>query len=301
MAASRFPDPPTSVELSESEFRHVFVRSIACVKQGTAPGRLGYPRGVAIDPATCHVYVAEGGKDFFARVSVFSELGVYLNSYTHPYMTSLWGIGIFGNNLYVTDTEMHAVFHFKTDAGFLLEGKLEGRGSGVGEFDGPCQLSTSTNGDVYIADRDNDRIQVLDGSLHPIREIVHPSMHRPRDVKLTADKIYVLSSGDSHCIHEFTQAGHKVRSLITRGKGTASVAKAYFFCISANESFIISDFSGHQIKIFSKEAALLHTLGKRGQEAGKFFCPCGLALTSNMRLVTVSWVYNFVLQIFSPF
>ena len=62
----------------------------AVAKEGIGPGELWYPRGVAIDPATNHIYVTEGcWAPNFARVSIFSEFGEYLNSYTHKDMKAL--------------------------------------------------------------------------------------------------------------------------------------------------------------------------------------------------------------------
>ena len=137
----------------------------AVVKEGKAPGELWYPHGVAVELVTNHIYVAEGSwAPNFARVSIFSESGEYLNSYTHEYMKSLWGIAIHGNNLYVTDWKVHSVFHLKIEADFRLVARLGSRGAGIEQFDDPSQLSISTNGDVYIADRNNNRIQILDSS-----------------------------------------------------------------------------------------------------------------------------------------
>ena len=156
----------------------------AVAKIGKAPGELWCPRGVAIDPVTNHIYVAEGGLNYnFARVSIFSESGKFLSIYSHEHMKALCGIAIHGNNLYVTDYEVHAVFHLKIEADFRLVARLGSRGSGIGQFDEPRQISISTNGDVYIADTNNNRIQVLDCSLNPLREVTHLSMHRPYDVK----------------------------------------------------------------------------------------------------------------------
>ena len=269
----------------------------AFAKEGKGAGNLWYPHSVAIDPATNHIYVAEGGV-MFARVSIFSESGEYLNSYTHEHMESLCGIAIHENNLYVTDWEVHAVFHLKIDADFRLVGMLGSRGSGIGQFDGPRQLSISTNGDVYIADTNNNRIQILDNSLHPIRKLRHPSMHRPCDVKLTTEEIYVLSNDDSLCVHVFNHTGHKIRSLITCGRGM-QVTSSFFFCLDTKKNLFICDNWNHQIKIFSNEGSLLHTIGGRGHHAGMFDPPEGLALISNQKIVTVSINPNYILQIFS--
>ena len=261
---------------------------VTVAKRGKAPEELWSPQGIATDPATNHIYIAEGGiYPNFARVSIFSESGEYLNSYTHKHMKSLYGIAIHENNVYVTDRRVHAVFHLKIEADFRLVTKLGSSGSGIGQFDYPSQLSISTNGDVYIADRDNNRIQILNCSLHPIREVTHPSMHWPRDVKLTTEEMYVLSRNDSPCVHVFNHTGHKIRSLITLGRGR-QVTMPFFFCLDTKKNLIISDNSANQIKIFSNEEALFHTIGEYGHQTGMFDSPHGLALTSNLNLVTVS-------------
>ena len=271
----------------------------AVAQKGKALGELWYPNGVAIDQATNQLYVAEGSwAPNFARVSIFSESGEHLESYTHEHMESLWGIAIHGSNMYVTDCELHAVFHLKKDVYFRLVTRLGSRGSGIGQFDDPCQLSISTNGDVYIADRCNNRIQILDSSLYPIREVAHPSMHWPLDVKLTAEAMYVLTSEDLSCVHLFTHTGHKMSSLITCGKGM-QVARPFFFHLDTKNNLIISDFWANQIKIFSNDGALLQTIGEHGYQVGMLDRPRGLALTSNLNLVAVSSNYNYGLQIFS--
>ena len=213
-------------------------------------------------------------------------------------MKSLRGIGMNVNNLYLTDTMVHAVFHLKIEADFRLVARLGSRGSGIGQFNYPCQLSISTNGDVYIADSRNNRIQILDCSLHPIREVKHPSMHRPYDVKLTTEEMYVLSLVYSPCVHVFNHTGHKIRSLITRGRGM-QVDTSSFFCLDTKKNLIISDWGSHQIRIFSNEGALLHTIGEPGHQVGMFHYPQGLALISDLNLITVSSNDNYRLQFFS--
>ena len=67
-----FPDP------------HPVDHLTAVAKRGKAPGELWIPHGVAIDLVTNHIYVAEGDIfPNFARVSIFSESGEYLNSYIY--------------------------------------------------------------------------------------------------------------------------------------------------------------------------------------------------------------------------
>ena len=212
-------------------------------------------------------------------------------------MKALCGIGIHGNNLYVTDDVVHAVFHLKIEADFRLVVRLESRGSGLRQFDEPSQLSISTNGDVYIADTNNNRIQILDSSLHPIREVTDPSMHKPCDLKLTTEEIYVISPNKFPCVHVFNHTGHKIRSIITHGRGM-KVTRAYFFCLDTKNNLLISDCWDHRIKIFSNDGSLLHTIGGNGPQAGMLIYTQGLAMASNLKLAAISWNSKYRLQIF---
>ena len=299
--ASRFPEIAIAEDSAETELNYTFDHLIACANKGRASGDLWHPHGVAIEPTTNRIYVAEGGvADGFARVSVFSESGEYLNSYTHEHMVSLWGIAIWRDNVYVTDWRVHAVFRLKTESEFRIVAEFGSRGSGMGQFNDPRQLSISANGDVYIADRGNDRIQILDSSLNPIREVTHPSIYRPWDVALTNEELCVLDSSVSSSVHIFTHTGKKIRSLTLCND--VIPLRYYFFCLDSNNRLVISDFVMNQIKFFSlNEGTLLHTLGEKGSQAGKFNLPTGLAPISNHKLVTLSWSDNNRLQIFSPF
>ena len=288
-------------DLAETQTYFPFDHLTIGAEECQPPGEFWYPSGVAIDPATDHIYVAEGSGEDYARLSIFSESGDYLNSYIHEDMKSLYGIAIHGKNLYVTDYVVHVVFHLKIEADFRLVAKLGSRGSGIGQFDHPYQVCISTiNGDLYIADCENNRIQILDSSLHPIREVTHPSMHEPCDVKWTLEELYVLTYIDSTCVHVFTHSGHKTHSIITCGKGM-QVTRPFYFALDTKNNFIISDWGFNQIKIFSNEGNLIYTLGGYGNQVGNFDDLRGLALTSNLSLVCVNSKYDNVpvLQIFS--
>ena len=278
--------------------RYQEMRPIVAVgKRGQAPGELRYPKGVAIDENTNLVYIAEGLDS--CRVSIFSETGEFINTFTHQDMRAPWGIAIHRDNLYVTDTGVHAVFQFKIEVDMRLVAKLGSKGSGMGQFNYPRGLTVSTNGDVFVADYNNNKIQILDDSLHFQREITHQTMEHPRDVKLTPDEVYVLCNV-SPCILVFSHAGEKLRQLITRGYGMGmQIESADFFCLDRNQNLMISDWLNREVRIFSKEGTYLHTIGRYGQEVEMFLSPRGIVLTKNLKLIIVSDNHNYQLQIFS--
>ena len=276
---------------------HTMRPVVAVGKRGRAPGELYCPEAVRID-SNNRIFVAEGSAfQSHARISVFSERGEFLTCFTHQDMMEPSGLAIHGDYLYVTDTELHAIFQFKMEPQFSLVTKRGNEGSQIGEFDSPRNLTVSTNGDVYVADYHNDRVQILNSSLQHLRSLTEQRIQHPRDIKLTADEVYVLCE-DNPCLHVFSHAGERLRSLLSKGY-QLQVTNPLFFCLDAAENIIISDYSAHRIKIFSKEGNLINTLGEEGHQPGMLYYPAGLALTKELSLVVVSNNENFTLQIFS--
>ena len=270
---------------------------VAVCKQGKAPGELYGPKGVTVDTNN-HIFVAEGSVlEPQARISKFSEKGEFLTTFTHQDLRRPHGLATHGDFMYVTDVLVHAVFKFKMETDFPLVAEQGTKGSQIGNFNEPRSLTVSTHGDIFIADYSNNRVQVLNNSLQHLRTLTEQRIKSPRDVKLTADEVYVLCS-DNPCIQVFSHAGERLRSLLSRGK-QMQVSNPVFFCLDAEENIIIGDRDTHQIKIFSKEGNHIRTIGAEGEEPGMFFYPRGLALTKDLSLVVVSYSENFMMQIFS--
>ena len=103
---------------------------------------------------------------------------------------------------------------------------------------------------------------------------------------------------DNPCLHVFSHAGERLRSLLSSGH-QMQLTEPYFFCLDAAENIIISDFSAHRIQIFSKEGNFIQTIGEIGHQPGMLLLPKGIALMEQLSLVVVSYNDNFTLQIFS--
>ena len=180
---------------------------------------------------------------------------------------------------------------------FSLVTKQGNRGSQIGEFNCPHNLTVSTNGDVYVADCRNNRVQILNSSLQHLRSLTEQLIRLPHDIKLTADEVYVLCK-DNPCVQVFSHAGERLRSLISSGYHM-QVSHPFYFCLDAADNIIISDYLAHRIQIFSKEGNLIKTVGEYGDQPGMLYRPTGLALTNELGLVIVSNNNNFTFQIFS--
>ncbi|KAI6656669.1 E3 ubiquitin-protein ligase TRIM71-like [Oopsacas minuta] len=267
--------------------------TVATEKKGSGPGQLNDPQGVAIHEATNQIYVANFYND---RIEIFSDAGEYLNQLGVRQLNGPWGIAIHGENVYVSCWRDFTINQF-TLTDMSLVRKIGGKGSNNGQFNFPRQLTTDPIGHVFIADQLNNRISIFDTDLNHLRNITHHSMSKPVDVKVSRDRVYVLCLYNNPCMLVLTLEGDKLHSLITRGQGM-DVLCPLFFCLDPLNNFVTSDQDSHSIRVFSPEGNLLHKIGTEGHQQGMLYSPQGIAITSNGRLVCVSYNKNYPLQIF---
>ena len=263
-------------------------------KLGSAPGEFKWPRGVAIEDQTGHIYITDMGN---SRVQIFSQIGEYISKFGATYLKFPYGITIQREQAYITDFRHHAIFLFQLPELRMVK-KVGQRGSGKEEFNNPCQLAISPNQLIYVADQENNRLQILTTNLTFKDSLQHQTMTLPVDVKFSKNELFVLNSEDNPCIHVFTLLGEKLRSLVTRGNGM-QISLAFFFCLDGRDNILISHCSSNNIEVFSPEGDLLHKiLGYR--DGSMMICsPRGLAVLDNNNLIGVSDSKDFSIIIYS--
>ena len=272
---------------------------VATGKKGRAPGELNGPFGVAIHEETHQIFVVNFWNH---RVEIFSETGEFLYQLGVGKLSRPYGIAIHGDSVYVSCRNDHTVSKFSLTELCRVR-RIGGYGSDNGQFNLPSQLTTDHIGRVFIADIGNNRICIHDPDLNHLRNITHPSMLYPYDVKVSRDRLYVLCPdanpcpNNNPCLLVLTLEGDKLHSLITCGEGM-DVLRPYFFCLDPLNNFVLSDYKTNSIRVFSPEGNLLHTIGREGHLQGMFSKPTGVAITPNGRLVCVSDNVNNRLQIF---
>ena len=257
-------------------------------KEGTAEGELYRPRGVAFDEKSNLIYVANGGKFMNSgNISVFSITGEYIDRFCEELVKYPHGIAVCENNVFVSEWGSDCVYKFALPK-FQLVTKVGKEGTGVKEFNSPFYLSVSTDRSVLVADCGNNRIIVTGTNLKHKRIIKHQTMTTPIDVVVNNNKLYVLSELDSPCLHVFSLTGKKTSSLITRDdEGNAQVRRCYSLCFDKKQNILMSDNGAGNIKVFSKEGALLHSLGDT-QGRDKTIKPHGIALTNSNNIICIS-------------
>ena len=271
---------------------------ISVCEVGEGPGQLSWPKGIACDETSNLIYVVDSEVMDIpgSRVCVFSEEGEYIHSFGVGELVSPVGVAISKGNIYVSDFKC-GIFHYKLPD-YRLMPKVGREGSGKNKFSNPVRISVSNNGDVYVADSGNNRVVVMGCKLRYKHSIKHSTMTEPLDVKTLNDEVYVLSLKDNPCLHVFHKSGNKVRSFITRGKGShIKEGSGHSFCFDKQKNILICNLIAKNIQIFSPVGILLHTI-ECSRDEDKEIRPTAITVTLNNKIVCSSPLTKFRLHVF---
>ena len=191
----------TSHQIYVFDEQRKYIRSFG--QSGSGNGQLNYPVGVAVD-SNGLVYVASNNNH---RIEVFREDGTFIKQFgqlKHP-----WNVTINNEKLYVADCVNHRI------AIFTLEGQLictiGSLGSGPGQFNYPSAVAFSPDGDMYVADGYNNRIQVFNSDGAYQREFGGGQVENPRDILITADGHVLVADYGHNRIIIFNATGQQIR------------------------------------------------------------------------------------------
>ena len=222
-------------------------------KRSSEEGMFNYPYGIAVDYQTGNIYVSE---TFNKRVQVFDSNGEYLFKFGDK-MNSPRCIAISENRVFVS--QFYSNCMLVHDLNGTLIKQLRSRGSGECQFKYPLGIAISeTDGDIYVCDRDNNRIQIFSNEFQFKSHFGRGILKRPSDIKLTKEFVYVLSCYEPF-LYSFT-----FDFIQSHSTDISSIPKHLkdprAFCIDRSGHFIISDYSQDAILVFNVRGELVHTI-----------------------------------------
>jgi tripartite motif-containing protein 71 len=245
---------------------------------GSGAGQFDAPSSIATD-ADGNVYVGERDNE---RIQVFDSSGEFLR---------MWGWGV--------DTGANA-FQICTSS---CQAGIEG--SGIGQLDNPFGLDIAPNGNLYVADQGNDRIQIFTPSGNPVGgwgvsgtaegQFTNPGA-------ITTDpmgNVYVADTSNNR-IQKFTSAGSFVR---TWGWGVDNGSNAFQICFlgcqqglasltpgdgqffhpnsiaaDADADIYVGESENNRVQKFNLLGNFLTKWGTEGTGNGQFIAPGGIAV-----------------------
>ena len=251
--------------------------------------------GIAIDEDNKHIFIADYDN---CRVQIISFEGQFMTRFGQDTLKAPCGITVSNKHVFITDTGLHALLKFDRNS-YKLVMRTGTKGSEDGQFNSPRGLCIDYNGDVFVAERGNNRVSVFSKDLIFISNIGIRQLKDPTDVKLTPYSVVVVLDESPKCVHFYSKNGHLLSSYISQGKGPdCLVNQPTYFCLDLAGNIIISDFGNHTIKIFSESEQLIHTIGREGEGIGEFMYPFGICISKLGTIFVLSQNPNYSMQCF---
>jgi tripartite motif-containing protein 71 len=178
------------------------VRTIG--SQGSGPGQLSDPAAIALDGAG-NIYVADNGN---RRIARFGNAGDYLGSITSV-GSSVRGVAVTpdGSRIYSTVGNFVRVW---SPAGEEID-SFGGLGRGLGKLNVPAQITLDQAGNLWVADRGNNRVQQFgpDGQrlgMFGVRGTGTGEFTRPTGISVDCRGTLTVTDTDNNRVQQFTVA-----------------------------------------------------------------------------------------------
>ena len=261
---------------------------VSVCKKGKGMQQLNNPEGVAVDNKTGNIYVAD---HYNNCVKVFDTTGKYLFKFGdnegEGKMSYPIGVAICGDRILITQGN-NCILNYQLNGKFISRIGRQGRGEL--EFNFPFGLTIDeSNGDIYICDRNSNRIQILNSEFSFKSQFGKDTLKYPLDVKLSKVNIYVLDASNP-CFHLYNYNHILQKSVISRGEGM-EVIYPYFFFIDQTDNIVISDRGSNSIRFFNAEFHLIHKIPVSND-------PTGVTVDKQGRAIVVCRADKYCLQIF---
>jgi DNA-binding beta-propeller fold protein YncE len=224
---------------------------------GTAAGNCSVPRGIAADPKTGRLYVADQGNRRIVELTAWGEF------------VRAWGWGV---------RDGAAELQTCTPATGCGQGL---KGNGAGQFDVPQGLTIDSAGDIYVVDLENRRVEKFDptgpgGEVQFLFAFGGPGTGNGQfgaweigsfiDIG-PGDNVYV---GDQGRVQVFDSSGNYLKSILLPGETVQSLVvdpTSGAFYVSYFRSIEFNKESKEGVRKFSPSGELLCTAPVRNPRA----------------------------------
>ena len=166
-------------------------------------------------------------------------------------------------------------------------------GSGPLEFNCPYGVTISPlTGQIYIADCDNHRIQVLNldltfSHIFGTKGSAEGQFKNPRDIAIDRQGLVYVTDINNHRLQIFTSEGQFLSQF-----GTEQLTKPVGIIIDDNNLMYITEDRNHCISIFTTDGQFVHSFGERGSGVGQFNIPCGITFDREGYLYVCDYCNN---------
>ena len=213
-------------------------------------GLFSIPHGMRID-RNGHVWITDTGLHMVMEFTAEGELlrswgtkgkpGATEDSFNRPTDIAFLPNGDF----FVSDGYGNSrVVKFSSDGRYLLQwGK---RGKGPGEFDTPHAVVVDSQRNVYVSDRENNRIQIFDANGKFLRQWTHLGATQGMDIS-PQDELWIITHrNNEENLSYDTLAGRIMRIDVATGKILGSMeSPGHWLALGSNGDIYVASLTGN--------------------------------------------------------
>ncbi|TGE34650.1 6-bladed beta-propeller [Desulfosporosinus sp. Sb-LF] len=227
-------------------------------KEGEGKGEFKFPYGIAGDKQG-QVYVSDL---YNGCISVFDSKGKFIKYFAEkdPKETIIeapGGLRIVGDKLYVTDIKKSKVLVFDLEGKLLKE--IGSLGQKPGQFQAPNALTLDKDGNLYVVDTGNQRVEVFDKDYKYVRSI-NGSLNgagdsifvNPRGIGIDSRGILYVVSNLTHFVYGF-DLSDKDKKLFTfggNGESNTQFSLPNGLFVDQNDNVYITDSSNQRVAVY---------------------------------------------------
>lgn len=263
--------PSGRLYVTDTASRRVFAfdrdrRTMAFVGEGRT-GRLAKPIGVAVD-ARDIVYVADATLKRVFGYDANGEASIAIGHDGELDAPSGLAADRGADLLYVADAGKHQVLAYSTKDGSLIK-VIGKRGGERGEFNFPTNLFVDANGNLYVADTLNFRVQIFNRALQVVGVFGQlgdspGQLNRPKGVAVDSEgHVYVADSSFNN-FQVFDQQGQLLLFVGQGGPQPGEFSLPAGMFIDAQDRIYVADQGNSRIQVFQ----YVKSKGAMGSEGG---------------------------------
>jgi DNA-binding beta-propeller fold protein YncE len=314
------PGAVTEIEAAISSYE-AGRRQIAALQQlgitgvaGSAVGQFSFPRAVAVDDEG-RIYVADSGNN---RVQVFNPDGSFLRQWGSTckldtregcqpapagspggdgqgQFNEPWGIAVDRDgNVYVSDTWNHRIQKFDGQGNFLtMWGRFDSTGGELGTpgvFYGPRSLAIGQDGNLYVMDTGNKRVQVFtpDGAFfaqYGGGGVIEGRFDEPVGLGQDAAGNWYIADTWNRRIQKFDRTFRYLAQWPVYGWASQSVVNKPALAVDGARNIVyVVDPENYRVLAFDIDGNFRATFGLYGNDAQSFTMPTGIAVGPDGRV-----------------
>lgn len=227
-------------------------------EDGSGKGQFKFPYGISVDDQG-RVFVADL---YNGNISIFDEKGKFIEYFApqaskDKKVSAPAALRIIDKKVYVTDIKANKAYVFDMKGKLLLE--IGKPGVKEGEFNAPNGITADDEGNIYVVDTGNQRVQIFDKKGKFVK-IINGSNNgkgesifvNPRGIGFDSRGIMYVVSNLTHVVYGFDKDGKKIFQIGGMGEQNGQFYLPNGLFIDKNDNVFITDTVNIRVQVFKQ-------------------------------------------------